>query len=532
MAMANDAGARPTFVASWCALIGPMAIQAAAWLTTVGHASTFREMNDSRGWIGPVGYGVHAAYVFALALSILLAPALRRRASSYTLAIVGLGLLFAGSLLNGLYLHAPYELALFGRIIAGFGVGQAMSAAPRLLPAKRPHVVDVFDNVMLACAPAVIALASVTYGWSDWEGAFLFQGVLALFALACVIPLNPEPEPPSPVTGSIAYWVALAIGIACIWYLLQWGQLRGWFDDPTVLLVAFVGAVALIASLWLAWPGLTPEMVRDGLPRVILVGYAGLVQFFQVAETGVFGGLFMNVGAVERARQVWPLLIGAGVALVVGRLTLRTTRPGRIVSIIGLLLITGGMAFAYTRMVGWPFWDVLNVVEFNWFSAPRTWEMAPGRFLVGFGVGLVILTEGHRAGRDAEREQFIAPVLPGVLFLAAGIGVGLLSTALLAGHQWEYSYAADRGDIQAAEVADRTALLEKSFAESGSPEPARKASVLMYRSVNYQADALVFANIYAGFGIMSATLAAVLIGRMIWDRLCGSGSTAGVVRTG
>jgi hypothetical protein len=518
MAMANDAEARPTFVARAGALIGPLAIQAAVWLTTIGHASTFREMNDARGWIASVGYGLHSAYLLTLALSLLLAPALRRRASSYSLAILGLGLLCAGSLLNGLYLYAPYELAVFGRMIAGFGAGQAMSAAPRLLPASRPRAVDVFDNVMLAIAPPVVALASVMYGWSAWEGAFLFEAILALFALAWVVPLDPEPEPPTHPKSSAAYWPALAIGVACIWYLLQWGQLRGWLDDLRVLLVAFGGAVALIAALWLAWPSLTPAIVRDGLPRAILVGYAGMVQFFQVSETGVFGGLFMNVGAVERAWQVWPILIGAGLSLAVGRLTLLTTRPGRTGSLLGLLSILSGMAFAYTRMIGWPFWDVLNVVEFNWFAAPQTWQMAPGRFLVGFGFGLVILTETHRADRHEDHEHRIAPTLPGAAFLGAGIGVGLLSTALLAGHQWEYSYAADRGKIQAVEVADRTVLLENSFASSGASEAMRKADVLMYRSVNYQADALVFANIYAGFGLTSAALAVVLLARMMWDR--------------
>ena len=304
MATASDPG--PRFLTRVGAVGGPLAAQVAVWLTTTGHATSLREMNAARGWISSVGYGLHSAYFFSLALSILLTPALRRLASSHTLAIVGLGLLCAGSLLNGLYLHAPYDLAVFGRIVAGFGVGQVMRAAPRLLPAGRPWVVDQFEIALLAVAPPVVALVSVSYGWSNWEGTYLFQGLLAVFGLACVIPLDPEPEPPDPVRGSIAYWPALAIGIVCIWYLLQWGQLSGWSGDLTVLprCMRWGGrshrrSVACVARS-------TPALVRDGLPRVMLVGYAGLVQFFQVAETGVFGGLFINVGERERAWMVWP----------------------------------------------------------------------------------------------------------------------------------------------------------------------------------------------------------------------------------
>jgi hypothetical protein len=511
------------------AVIGPLAAQAAAWLTTAGHTVNFREMNDARGWIASVGYSLHSAYLLTLALSILLAPTLRRRASSHQLAQLGLGLLCVGSLFNGTNLHPSIEFAVLGRILAGFGAGQAMCAAPRLLPAARPGAIDLFEVVLPAVAPLVVSMASVTYGWSDWEGAFLFDAGLAAFGLACVVPLDPPPDPPARARGSIAYWPALAIATACAWYLLHWGHLSGWGDDPTVLVVALVGVVALIATLWLAWPGLPPPVAREGLARATFVGYAGMVQFFQVSETGVFGGLFINVGEWERACLILPLGLGATMSLLAGRLTWRATRPGRLSTAIGLLMIAAGMAYAHAKMLGWPFWSIQNVVEFNWFAAPQAWEMAPGRFLIGFGFGLVILSETHRAGRDAAREARIEVGLHAAQFVGAGIGIGLLATALLAGHQWEYSYAADRGEIQAGEVRQRAETLGGVFASRGAPEPGRRAETLMFRSVNYQADALVFADIYAAFGLSSAALAVALVGRMLWVRVArGRSGPAGV----
>ena len=120
-------------------------------------------MNDARGWIPSVGFGLHSAYLLAVALSILSAPALRRVTSSHALATFGLGLLVVGSLLNGLDLHASYDIAVFGRVVAGFGAGQAMAAAPRLLPVARPGAVDLFEILLPALGPPVIALASMAY---------------------------------------------------------------------------------------------------------------------------------------------------------------------------------------------------------------------------------------------------------------------------------------------------------------------------------------------------------------------------------
>jgi len=516
MATASDSSDQPGLFARNLAIAGPLTAQVAVWLTTAGHTANFREMNDARGWIPSVGFGLHSAYLFAVAISILFAPALRRITTSHVLAQLGLGLLATGSFLNGLGLHASFELAVVGRVIAGFGAGQALIAAPRLLPEKRPGAVDLFEVLLPALGPPVIALASMFYDWSDWEGAFLFEAVLALFGLACVVPLAPPPAPPTRARRNVDYLPPFAFGLVCLWYLLHWGQLSGWEDDRTVLIITCSGAICLIFALWLAWPRFSFSLVREGLARGIFVGYAGMVQFFQVSETGIFGGMFININEWQRACLILPLGLGAATSLMAGRLTWRATRPGRLSTAIGLFMISLGMTYAHFQMLGWPFWNVQNVVEFNWFMAPQTWEMAPGRFLMGFGFGLVILSETHRAGRNPIRERRIEVGLQSAQFLGAGIGIGLLATALLAGHQWEYSYAADRGSIQAVEVDHRTELLAKTFAAHGSLEPMRQARALMFRSTNYQADVLVFADIYAGFAMTSLALGIALLVRMAW----------------
>lgn len=515
----SDSGGVSRFISRKLAIAGPLAAQTAVWLTTAGHTANFREMNNARGWISPVGFGLHSAYLFSVALAILIAPRLRRYTTPHVLAQVGLGLLICGSLQNGLNVYAPYFVAILGRIMAGFGAGLALAMAPRLLPVARPGAVDLFEVLLPALGPPVIAMASMFYGWSDWEGAFLFEASLAAFALACIIPLIPPPVPPPRIQGPFGSWPVLALFLACCWYLLHWGQLEGWYHNRTVLLVGFSAVIMMIATIWFAWPGLTFSLAREGVTRGALIAFAGMVQFFQVAETGIFGGLLINVDEWKRACLILPLGVGAALSLLVGRLTWRATRPGRLSTAVGFLAISLGMGYAHFQMLGWPFWVVQNVVEFNWFAAPQVWEMAPGRLLIGLGFGLVILSETHRAGRDPVREARIEVGLHSAQFLGAGIGIGLLATALLAGHQWEYSYVADRGYIQADEIAGRTRELAQTYSASGSLEPMRQAQTLMYRSVNYQADVLVFADIYAAFGVAALALAIAVMGRMAWGSL-------------
>jgi hypothetical protein len=85
--------------------------------------------------------------------------------------------------------------------------------------------------------------------------------------------------------------------------------------------------------------------------------------------------------------------------------------------------------------------------------------------------------------------------------------VGVLVTVLLAAHQLEYSYVADRGFIQVAEQADRQSRLAAHLATAGSGAPGRQAVTLLFRAVNYEADNLVFAAIYGGFLVVSMALA-------------------------
>ena len=160
-------------------------------------------------------------------------------------------------------------------------------------------------------------------------------------------------------------------------------------------------------------------------------------------------------------------------------------------------------------MINLPFWSLLNTVEFNWFAAPQHWQFAPARLLMGFGSGMLLQSLISHSSRRPEREAKIEPYLQVAQFSGAALSIGVFMTYLLIGHQIEYSYTADRGFIQSAEQADRRHRLVDALTSGGSPAPDRQSEALLYASVNYAADNLVFAQIFGGFFVASVVLAGV-----------------------
>jgi hypothetical protein len=177
------------------------------------------------------------------------------------------------------------------------------------------------------------------------------------------------------------------------------------------------------------------------------------------------------------------------------------------------------MFHSYQLTLDWPYWQIQNVADLNWFPAPQHWELAPGRFLMGLGIGLFMIAMDTMASPDPEREGSIRPFLLVMQFYGGGISVAVLVNFFLIGHPIHYSYAADRNFIQAEEFAQRRAVLRDALRQAGEPAPDRQAEVLLYQTVNYEADNLVFAEIYATFMVAALSLAALCLGLLVWNWL-------------
>jgi MFS family permease len=494
-------------------VLRPAFALAAVWLTTAGHTASFRELTAARGWVTAESYSLHSIFLLAITLTLLAAPRMARSYGSYPLVIAGLTMLVAGSIANGVLIHAPAELFVLGRVLAGVGAGLVIRSAPRTLPAGQEGRVAWAGIVLPAAGPVVIALAVEWSPWWSWQGAFLFEAVLALLALVVMLSMANPPDldrdfSPGPVE-QLGYFPVAVVAALSVWYVMHWGQLHGWLEGPDVTAAIIVGSVALVVLLWIVWPGLDPLTMREGLPRLGLITYGGFVQYFNSLDMGVYGGLLVNFSPWMRSWLIWSLTIGSTTALALGRIIWRKRSPGYAGAALGLLVLAGGMSLSHRNTMNWPFWSLLNTVEFNWFAAPQHRELALPRFLMGFGSGMVLLAMTTRTSLEPLREARIRPLLQVAQFAGGTLSVGVLVTVLLAVHQLQYSYVADRGFIQAVERSDRNSRLAAHLATAGASVSARQAEALEFRAVNYEADNLVFATIYGGFLVTSLVLAVV-----------------------
>jgi hypothetical protein len=500
----------------------PLIALAAVLVTTTGHTMNLREFGVAQGWVTAEYYALQSSYLVSLALMMLACPALAQRFSCRGLAQGGLVLVAAGSLLNGLWQWAPLSIFVTGRIVAGAGAGLVIYFAPRLLDSRWAFP-ETWAAILLPVAgPGVIALATMMHETSDWQGGFLFEGGAAVVSLLVLLSMAEAPEsPPRAPRGSLAYLPTLVLASAALLYVLHWGQLHGWLESADIVAASALGAIALAVSLGLAWPQLDFVALEENWIRVVLLFFGGINQFFHGYTMNTYGGSIVNFSSWQRAWLIWPMPIGIAVSLALAHLRWRHHRvvlglPG---AVVGLLLLAGGLYLSYQRTMDWPFWQVLDTLDLNWFPAPSHWELAPSRFLMGLGVGLFMIAGDTLSSPDAECEEKVRPFLPVVQFLGGGLAVGVFVNFLLIGHPIHYSYSADRDYIQADELAQRQTVLRDELRRSGEAAPERAAESLLYRFVNYEADNLVFASIYASFLVTTLALAGISLALWAWRRL-------------
>ncbi|HTU88779.1 MAG TPA: hypothetical protein VMF69_01665, partial [Gemmataceae bacterium] len=450
---------------------------------TTGHAMNFREMSVSQGWVPAVFYILQSSFLASLALTLLVCPALGQRLSCRSATQLGLVLVTAGSFLNGLAMWSPFSIFVTGRIVVAVGAGMVIYFTPRLLEARWQPLVTWTMILCPVAGPGVIAAFTMSHDVSDWEWAFLFEGVSALAGLLLLLTMaQTRQSRPSPPRGSLAYLPSLVLAAAALVYCQHWGQLQGWMESLDIVIMSSVGIAALTVSLWLAWPQLDFSALSENWIRLVVFSFGGVCQFFHGYTMNTYGGALVNFSSWQRAWLIWPMPIGIAASLALPRLPwrrpLRLGLPG---AVAGLLLLTGGLYLCYQQTMDWPSWQILDMRGLNWFAAPTHWELAPGRFLMGLGVGLFMFAVEKLASPDAQREQEVQPFFPVVQFFGGMLATGIFVNFLLIGQQVHYSYSADRGYIQADELARRQTDLRDDFRRQGRSDPERATEVLLYR---------------------------------------------------
>lgn len=502
----------------------PLIALVAILLITGGHTMNLREMGVSQGWVAEEVYALQSCYLFSLALTILACATLGQRWSGRHLTQFGLVLAVIGAVMNVLETPDPLTTFLLARVVAGVGAGMVIYFAPLILGTRWRVAVAWAFILCPVLGPGFVSAATMTYEASDWRHGFLFEGAASAIGLIALFSMREAPSaPPRAPRGSLAYLPSLAVAAAALIYVLHWGQLHGWLESPDIVAAAFVFAFAVASTLYLAWPQLDWTIGRDNGIRLGLYFFGGVCQFFHGYLMNVYGGSLVNLSSWQRAWLIWPLPVGIATALISAAVALPYLhrRRGRVVlglpfAIVGVLLVAGGFFLCYRETMEWPYWAVRDVADLNWFSAPGHWELAPGRIMIGLGIGLFMVVMDTQFSPDPTHESTVRTFLHVVQFFGGGLAAGVLVNFMSIGHKIHYSYSAERDAIQAEELVRRGELLGDLLRGAGQPAPHRSAQVLLYRFVNYESDNLVFATIYVAFFLAALGVAGILFG--LWLR--------------
>jgi EmrB/QacA subfamily drug resistance transporter len=236
-------------------------------------------------------------------------------------------------------------------------------------------------GVPMLAAPIIAgALIDANFWGIGWRLVFLINvpiGVLVLPLAVRSLPRGGASRPGMKLDLGGVLLVGLAL-VAIIYPLIQ-GRADGWPAWSFAVLAA--GAILLLVFVRYERHGQSNPLIEPKLlaNRTYLSGVAVVLALF-----GAFGGLLLCVSLYGQLGEGWspihagltltPMVVGmivgmAGSSALVGRL-------GRHLLHIGIVLIAAGTAVLALMLIG--------------ARTASTWDLVPGLFLIGLGVGASI----------------------------------------------------------------------------------------------------------------------------------------------
>lgn len=333
-----------------------------------------------------------SGYAVSVAIGAPLMTAAGTRIPRKAMLLVLMGLFIAGNLLSAL---APgYGLLLAGRVVAAlahgafFGIGSIVAASLVAPDRKGSAIAMMFTGLTLANVAGVplgTALGQ-QFGWRSTFWAVTLVGVVALVALATLVPPLPRHESAG-LRGELAVFARLQVWLA--------------------LVVTALGFGAVFAVFTFFEPILTEV---TGLPE------AAVPWLLVVFGAGLFGGNIVGGKLADRA--LLPTLYGALAALCVVLVAFVGTAHQAVAATITVLAL-GATGFAIVPAVQ------MRVLD----KAAAAPALASAANISAFNVGIALASWLGGAAINAGL-GFTAPAWIGAILAAMALAVALLSGAL------------------------------------------------------------------------------------------------------
>jgi DHA2 family multidrug resistance protein len=288
--------------------------------------------------------------------------------------------------------HSLVELVLW-RVVQGAGGAALLSTAQatlrQIFPKEQQGLVQAIFIMGIIVAPT---LGPTLGGWItdnySWNWCFFINvpiGIISVFLVTTFL----HDAPNSRRAGGID-WAGiglLAVGLACLQYVLEEGQQNSWFEDAMITRLSVVAAVTLAAMLY--WE-LSPRNKHPVVDFKVLKNkqLSSALFLFVALGFGLYGGIY-----------IFPLFT----QIILGFTPTKT----------GLALLPGGLATAVSAIVCG---RLLNGAK----------PLVDPRVLIYIGVSLFLWsmwTMGHLSSVSGIEDMELA-------LIVRGLGLGFLFTPI------------------------------------------------------------------------------------------------------
>lgn len=368
---------------------------------------------------------VQTAYLMAEIVMIPLAAYLSVAVSTRWLFTASAVLFTLASLLCG-FAWSIESMTVF-RAIQGF-VGGAM------VPTVFATGFTLFSGKERAMVPAILGLVSTLAptlgptvgGWitdaSSWHWLFFINVVPGAF-IAIALPLLGKVDEPNLGMLKRIDWVhvaSLAVFLGCLQYVLEEGPRHQWFEDPTVMTVAWISFVGAAVFFERSFYSLMPVLKLTPFKRPT---FALACALNVVIGIGLYGATYLTPIFLGRVRGYSSFDIGTTIFITGIFMSFSAPLAARLTTLVDQRIVVA-VGFCLFALACWLFSGITPQWGF--------WEMFWPQAIRGFAILLCIVPTVGMAlnGVPPEQLRYASGLFNLMRNLGGAVGIAIATTLL------------------------------------------------------------------------------------------------------